>query len=191
MYRTHVKLRMSITVNHQVITASHIISRRWRQDDYHKLLSILPNLHPRVDGWVYVDGKQYYHLNAASRPSRLITSGNINEWRDNVYFNEHYIDFATNMDDVISIEVDGQWIDSGHLLNVTNNSPRVLTLPKPDGVDGICRLQLGYDAWYTVKDGIVRTHDGGLWVKSCNPTNAAYSQEQLDKFMLEWSIISE
>ena len=87
--------------------------------------------------------------------------------------------------------MDGQWLDSSRFLNICGDSPRVFNIKRPDGCDGgICRLRLGYDAGYSIEQNRVVTHPSGLSVIDYKRTDAAMSQEEIDKWMLEYEIIS-
>ena len=87
--------------------------------------------------------------------------------------------------------MDGQWIDSGRVLNICGDSPRVFNIKRPDGWEGcICRLRLEYDAGYGIEQNRVITYPSGLRVVGCKKTDAAMSQEEIDKWMLEYEIIS-
>ena len=125
-------------------------------------------------------------------PTRLLVSGNINEWKKSLYYNVQYCRIVEDSaDDSMNIEMDGQWLDSSRLLNICGDSPRVFTIKRPDGCDGcICRLQLEYDAGYSIEQNRVITHPSGLSVVDCKRTYTAMSQEEIDKWMLEYEIIS-
>lgn len=95
-----------------------------------------------------------------------------------------------NVADSMNIEMDGQWLDSSRFLNICGDSPRVFTIKRPDGCDGcICRLRLEYDAGYSIEQNQVIMHPNGLNVVDCKKTDAAMSQEEIDKWMLEYDII--
>ena len=125
-------------------------------------------------------------------PTMLLVSGNINEWKKSLYYNVQYCRIVEdNAVDSMSIEMDGQWIDSGRFLNICSDSPRVFNIKRPDDCeDCICRLRLEYDAGYSVEQNRVITHPSGLRVVNYKRTDAAMSQEEIDKWMLEYEIIS-
>ena len=124
--------------------------------------------------------------------TRLLVSGNINEWKKTLYYNVQYCRIIEdNADYSMNIEMDGQWIDSGRFLNICGDSPRVFTINRPDGCEGyICRLQLEYDAGYNIEQNRVITHPSYLSMVNCKRTDVAMSQEEIDKWMLEYGIIS-
>ena len=126
-------------------------------------------------------------------PTRLLVSGNINEWKKSLYYNVQYCRIVEDSAaDSMNIEMDGQWLDSSQFLNICGDSPRVFNIKRPDGCDScICRLRLEYDAGYSIEQNRVVTYPSGLSVVNYKRTDAAMSQEEIDKWMLEWSIVNE
>lgn len=131
-------------------------------------------------------------MKKSNTPTRLLVSGNINEWKKSLYYNVQYCRIVEdNAADSMNIEMDGQWVDSSRFLNICGDSPRVFNIKRPDGCGGcICRLQLEYDAGYTIEQNRVITYPSGLRVVDCKRTDEAISQEEIDKWMLEYDIIS-
>ena len=131
-------------------------------------------------------------MKKSDMPTRLLVSGNINEWKKSLYYNVQYCRIVEdNAADSMNTEMDGQWLDSGRFLNICGDSPRVFTIKRPDdGVGCICRLRLEYDAGYSIGQNRVITHPSGLSVVDCKRTDVAMSQEEIDKWMLEYEIIS-
>lgn len=125
-------------------------------------------------------------------PTRLLVSGNINEWEKSLYYNVQYCRMVEdNAPDSMNIEMDGQWIDSSRFLNICGDSPRVFNIKRPDGCKGcICRLQLEYDAGYSIEQNRVIMNPSCLRVVDCKITDVSMSQEEIDKWMLEYDIIS-
>ena len=65
-------------------------------------------------------------------------------------------------------------------------------IKRTDSCEGcICRLRLEYDAGYSIEQNRVITHPSGLRVVDCKRTDAVMSKEEIDKWMLEWSIVNE
>ena len=192
LYQTHMKARFSIITNNQYITMSQTISRKWNEAQIKQWLDMMPYIHPRIDSYVYVKNQRYYTMKKLDIPTMLLASGNINEWKKSLYFNVQYCRMADdNAADSMSIEMDGQWVDSSRFLNICGDSPRVFSIQRPDGCDSrICRLRLDYDAGYGIEQNRVITHEGGLSIADCKLTDAAMSQEEIDKWMLEYEIIS-
>ena len=192
LYQTHMKARFSIITNNQCLTMSQTISRKWNEAQIKQWLDMMPYIHPRIDGYVYVKNQCYYTMKKSDTPTRLLVSGNINEWKKSLYFNVQYCRIADdNAADSMSIEMDGQWVDSSRFLNICGDSPRVFSIQRPDGCDDrICRLRLNYDAGYSIEQNRVITHESGLSIVDCKGTDVAMSQEEIDKWMLEYEIIS-
>ena len=190
VYQTHMRWRFSMDVNNQTIQFTHTVSRRWASKQYAAMSAMIPHLHPRIDGVVLKNGiERVYTMSSSSDDTRLMVTGNINIWRDNVCYNAQYVDFSANNIDIISIEVEGQWIDNSHFLNICADSPRIFSLPKRG--QGLCRLKLEHDTGATVRGDTVTTHDNGLIIRQCQELGSAMSREEIDKAMLEWSIINE
>ena len=171
---------------------SQTLSRKWNDAQIKSWLNMAQYIHPRVDSYIYVKNKHYYTMKKSDMPTRLLVSGNINEWKKSLYCNVQYCRIVEdNAADSINIEMDGQWLDSSRFLNICGDSPRVFNIKRPDGCEGcICRLRLEYDAGYSIEQNRVITHPSGLSVVDCKRTDAAMSQEEIDKWMLEYDIIS-
>ena len=171
---------------------SQTLSRKWNEAQIKSWLNMAQYIHPRIDSYIYVKNKHYYTMKKSDIPTRLLVSGNINEWKKSLYYNLQYCRIVEdNAEDSINIEMDGQWLDSSRFLNICGDSPRVFNIKRPDGCEGcICRLQLEYDAGYSIEQNRVITHPSGLRVVDCKRTDAAMSQEEIDKWMLEYDIIS-
>jgi hypothetical protein len=186
------KAKFSVIANNQCLTMSQTLSRKWNEAQIKSWLNMAQYIHPRIDSYIYVKNKHYYTMKKSDMPTRLLVSGNINEWKKSLYYNVQYCRIVEdNADDSMNIEMDGQWLDSSRFLNICGDSPRVFNIKRPDGCDGcICRLQLEYDAGYSIEQNRVITHPSGLSVVDCKRIDAAMSQEEIDKWMLEYDIIS-
>lgn len=192
LYQTHMKAKFSVITNNQCLTMSQTLSRKWNEGQIKSWLNMAQYIHPRIDSYIYVKNKHYYTMKKSDIPTRLLVSGNINEWKKSLYYNVQYCRIVEdNAADSMNIEMDGQWLDSSRFLNICGDSPRVFNIKRPDGCDGcICRLRLEYDAGYSIEQNRVVTHPSGLNVVDCKRTDAAISQEEIDKWMLEYEIIS-
>lgn len=193
LFKTHMRIKLSLAITSaNIITCQQTISRKWGAQQIQSWLDMIPALHPRIDGYVYVNNSHYYTMKKSDISARLLVSGNINEWKKSLYFNVQYCRIADdNAADSMSIEMDGQWVDSSRFLNICSDSPRVFSIQRPDGCDDrICRLRLNYDAGYSIEQNRVITHESGLSIVDCKGTDVAMSQEEIDKWMLEYEIIS-
>lgn len=191
-YATHAKIRMALDVNDQTITIQQTVSRKWASDQLAALDRTIPYLHPRIKGMVTKNGKEpVYTMLPSVQPTRLMVSGNINEWHGNIYFNGQYINLCTNMADSISIEVDGQWVDNERLINVCGDWPREFLIPAPRGYERrVYRLNLIYSGGYIAHDGVVDISDYGLQVADCQPLDEYIDDEQMKKILLELEIMA-
>ena len=191
-YATHAKIRMALDVNGQTITIQQTISRKWASDRLAVLDRTIPYLHPQIKGMVTKNGKEpIYTMSPSDQPTRLMVSGNINEWHGNIYFNGQYMRVVANMADSISIEVDGQWADNDRLINVCSDWPREFHIPAPSGYEQrVYRLNLVYSGGYIAHDGVVDISDYGLQVVDCKPLDEYIEDEQMNKILLELEIMA-
>lgn len=191
-YATHAKIRMALDINGQTITIQQTISRKWAPDQLAALDHTIPYLHPQIKGMVTKNGKEpIYTMSPSVQPTRLMVSGNINEWHGNIYFNGQYMRVVTNMADSISIEVDGQWVDNNRLINVCGDWPREFHMPSPISYEQRAyRLNLSYNAGYTVCDNVVSNQPYGLSILSCQPLDEYIDDEQMKKILLELEIMA-
>ena len=138
------------------------------------------------------NGKEpVYAMPPSVQPTRLMVSGNINEWNGNIYFNGQYMRIVANMDDSISMEVDGQWVDNERLINVCGDWPREFHIPAPNGYEQrVYRLSLIYSGGYIAHDGVVDISDYGLQVVACQPLDEYIDDEQMKKILLELEIMA-
>lgn len=172
---------------------SQTLSRKWNEAQIKSWLAMAQYIHPRIDSYIYVKNKHYYTMKKSDTPTRLLVSGNINEWKKSLYYNVQYCRIVEdNAADSITIEMDGQWLDSSRFLNICGDLFRVFNIKRPDGCEGcIYRLRLEYDAGYSIEQNRVITHLSGLRAIDCKRTDTAMSQEEIDKWILEWSIVNE
>ena len=191
-YATHAKIRMALDVNGQTITIQQTISRKWASDRLAVLDRTIPYLHPQIKGMVTKNGKEpIYTMSPSDQPTRLMVSGNINEWHGNIYFNGQYMRVVANMADSISIEVDGQWADNDRLINVCSDWPREFHIPAPSGYEQrVYRLNLIYSGGYIAHGGVVDIADYGLQVVACQPLDEYIEDEQMNKILLELEIMA-
>lgn len=192
-YRTNIKIRLSLEVNYQVITMQQTISRKWNDEQYQELCRIIPCLHPRIDGVVTKgDHEWIYAMPQSDNPTRLMVSGNINEWHGRIYFNAQYIRIEPRAPDSMTIELDGQWVDNKRLVNVIGDYPRAFSLDAPVGYERrVYRLQLGYSAGYVEQDGVIDDAPYGLQMLSCQPLDEYIDDEQTKKILLELEIMED
>lgn len=194
LFPTHLRVRLSINVNNQTITIQQTINRRWNKKQYDELCNMIHLFRPKINGYVLKNGvEKIYTIKSNSNPSRLLISGNVNEWRNNIYFNGQYIRFEPNGHDFLSIEIDGQWIDNNRLLNVLNDSPVVFHFRENTNManDGIYRINFTYNSGYNVCDDVVSTNKDGLIIESCKYISPPMEKEKIDKLMLEYEIIKD
>lgn len=192
LYATHAKIRLSLDVNNQTITIQQTISRKWAKQQYNELCSLIPQLSPKTKGIVSKNGKeQIYTMQPSNQPTRLMISGNINEWHSNIYFNGQYMRIVdANMADNISIEVDGQWVNNNRLINICGDWAREFHISAPPGYEQrLYRLKLIYNAGYSVQNGVVNISSYGLSISSYKPLYEYIDDELMKKILLELEIM--
>nr|DAH17037.1 MAG TPA: hypothetical protein [Caudoviricetes sp.] len=191
-YSTHAKIRMALNVNGQTITIQQTISRKWSPSQLDALDRTIPYLHPQIKGIVTKNGKEpIYTMLPSVQPTRLIVSGNINEWHDNIYFNGQYMRIVANMADSISIELDGQWANKDRLINICGDWPREFHIPAPSSYEQrVYRLNLIYSGGHIAHDGVVDIADYGLQVVDCKSLDKYIDDEQMKKILLELEIMA-
>ena len=169
------------------------ISRKWNAEQYQELCRTIPCLHPHIDGIVNKgEHEQIYTMPQADNPTRLMVSGNINEWRGRIYFNAQYIRPEPRAPDGMTIELDGQWVDNKRLVNVIGDYPRAFSLDAPVSYERrVYRLRLSYSAGYVEHDGVIDDAPYGLEMLSCQPLDEYISDEQMKKILLELEIMEE
>lgn len=194
-FPTHIKIKFTINTNNQTITCSQVISHKYNKATYDYICSIIPKIHTQISSFVYVNNKKYYEMPRSNKPTRILSSGYINEYKNYIYFNSQYIsiDFGANTKDNISIEVEGLWVDKNRFLNTTNNSPKVFHIDKPAKAEigRIYTLNLGYNAGYKIVGDVVEETEYGLYIKGAHDMNKIMKQEEIDKWLLEYEIISD
>lgn len=194
IFRTHIKIKLSVSANHQFFTVSQTIYNKWSKTKCDEILAIAPKLRPKFDGMVYAEGREYYRINKSDKPSRLFISGNITPWGNNIYYNMAFFRLSNDNNDAMSIELEGQWMDGNNFLNVVDDSPRVFEINKPKQckIGQIYKLNIAFNQGYMIQDGVVKS------LEKCDKFNVNYiekcdkaiSKEQQDKLMLEQEIIS-
>lgn len=192
-YATHIKICMALDVNGQIITVQQTISRKWVPDQIAALDRSIPCLHPCIDGVVTKgEHERIYTMPQADSPTRLMVSGNINEWHGRIYFNAQYIRPEPRAPDSMTIELDGQWVDNKRLVNVIGDYPRAFSLDAPVGYERrVYRLRLDYSAGYVERDGVVDDAPYGLQMLSCQSLDEYIGNEQIKKILLELEIMEE
>lgn len=191
-YATHTKIRMALDVNGQTITIQQTISRKWAKEQYATLGELIPYLHPKIKGTVTKNGiEPIYTMEPSDSITQFMISGNINEWKGNIYFNAQAIRAVdANVAHGLSIEIDGQWVDNQRLINICGDWPRQFSIPAPSGYEQrIYRLGLIYNGGYLAHDGVVDISDYGLQVVDCQPLDEYIDDGQMKKIMLELEII--
>lgn len=194
LFRSHIKAKLSIDLQGYNITCYTTISRRFNNEWYQEFESLLSRLAPKQDGWVYVNGEQYYNIDSCAQPSCLFLSGNISSSSDMIFFNFEYCKiFDEKLSPYISIEIEGQFVGKDKFLNIISDSPRIFNLKCPNqAIDRkIYKTWIRYNPSYRIQDDTIYPVDiSKLTLKRIEQTNKQITDEQLQDYLLEWKIIN-
>lgn len=195
LFRSHIKAKLSIDLQHHNITCYATISRRFNNEWYQEFESLLSRLVPKQDGWVYVNGEQYYKMDSYTQPSCLFLSGNISSSGDMMFFNFEYCKILDEkLSPSVSIEIEGQFVDKDKFLNIISDSPRIFNLKRPNqAIDGkIYKAWLRYNSSYRIQDDTIYPVDiNKITLSRIEQTNKQIPDEQLQDYILEWKIIND
>lgn len=194
LFRSHIKAKLSIDLQGHNITCYATISRRFNKEWYHEFETMLSRLEPKQDGWVYVNGEQYYRMDSYTQPSCLFLSGNISSSGDMIFFNFEYCKMLDEqLAPYVSIEIEGQFVDKDRFLNIISDSPRIFNIkrPKKANEDKIYKAWIQYHPSYTIQDDIVYPVEvDRLTLAKIESTDKQITDEQLQNYLLEWKIIN-
>ena len=194
LFRSHIKAKLSIDLQDNNITCYATISRRFNKEWHHEFEVLLSYLVPKQDGWVYVNGEQYYKMDSCAQPSCLFLSGNISSSVDIIFFNFEYCKILDEqLAPYVSIEIEGQFVDKDRFLNIISDSPRIFNLNRPNqAIDGkIYKAWLKYNPSYRIQDDTIYPVDiNKLTLSRIEQTNKQIPDEQLQDYLLEWKIIN-
>lgn len=194
LFRSHIKAKLAIDLHSYIVTCYATISRRFNNEWYQEFEFLLSHLVPKQNGWVYVNGEQYYKIDSCTQPSCLFLSGNISSSSDMIFFNFEYCKILDEkLSPFVSIEIEGQFVDKDKFLNIISDSPRIFNLKRPNqAIDGkIYKAWLRYNPSYKIQDDIIYPVDiNKLTLERIEQTNKQIPDEQLQDYLLEWKIIN-
>lgn len=191
LFKTHMRIKLSIAITPtNIIACQQTISRKWGAAQIQSWLDMAANLHPRIDSHIYVNNQHYYCIYSSQSPTRLLISGNINEYKKSIYFNMQYCRIEPNSSRCgLSIELDGQWVDSSRFVNLTGEWARLFHIPAIDGYENrLYRLKLDYSNGAVVNGDTVRAESYGLKIVVCTTLDEYISDEQMKNILLELEI---
>ena len=194
IFRTHIKIKLSVSTNHQFFTVSQTIYNKWSKTKCDEILAIAPKLRPKFDGMVYAEGREYYRINKSDKPSRLFISGNITPWGNNIYYNMAFFRLSNDDNDAMSIELEGQWINKKEFINVVSDSPRLfnINIPQKTKENQIYKLMLSYNPECKISDSIVFSLDvqDKFTIQSIEERDKKIEEDMMEKLMLEYEIMN-
>ena len=191
LFKTHMRIKLSLAITPtNIITCQQTISRKWGEQQIHSWLDMMPVLHPRIDGYIYANNQHYYTMKKSDTPTRLLVSGNVNEYKKSLYYNMQYCRIEPNSSRCgLNIEIDGQWVDNERFVNLTGEWARLFHIPAIAGYEKrLYRLKLDYSNGAVVDGDIVKVEPYGLKMMSCTALNEYISDEQMKNIMLELEI---
>ena len=186
-----IKLSIAITPTN-IITCQQTISRKWGAQQIQSWLDMILTMHPRIDGYVYVNNSHYYTIKKSNTPTMLLVSGNVNEYKKSLYYNMQYCrtepDVKANRCG-LSIEIDGQWVDNERFVNLTGEWARLFHIDAPSAYEKrLYRLKLDYSNGAVVDGDMVKVEPYGLKMVGCAPLNEYIDDEQMKNIILELEI---
>lgn len=191
LFKTHIKIRLSIAIDKtKIITCQQTISKKW--DGVKSWYGIIPLLHPRIDGYVYVNNQRYYTMKKLSSTTKLLVSGNVNEYKKSLYYNMQYCRIEQdNAQSGLSIEIDGQWIDNERMVNLSGEWARLFNVAAPLNYEKrLYRLKLDYCNGAICDGDKVEFAPYGLQVIDYRPLDEYIDDEQMKNIMLEIEVTS-
>lgn len=191
LFKTHMRIKLSIAITPtNIITCQQTISRKWGAAQIQSWLDMIPALHPRINGYVYANNQHYYTMKKSDAPTRLLVSGNVNEYKKSLYYNMQYCRIGPNSSRCgLSIELDGQWVDNERFINLTGEWARMFHIPAIDGYENrLYRLKLDYSNGAVVDGDMVKVEPYGLKMVDYRPLDEYISDEQMKNIMLELEI---
>ena len=193
LFKTHMRIKLSIAITPtNIITCQQTISRKWGAQQIQAWLDMIPVLHPRIDGYVYANNSHYYTMKKSDAPTKLLVSGNVNEYKKSLYYNMQYcrIEPITSRCG-LSIEIDGQWVDNERFVNLTGEWARLFHIDAPSAYEKrLYRLKLDCSNGAAVDGDTVRVEPYGLKMVSCVPLDEYIDDEQMKNILLEIEITS-
>jgi len=193
LFKTHMRIKLSLAITSaNIITCQQTISRKWGAQQIQSWLDMIPALHPRIDGYVYVKNQRYYTMKKSDTPTRLLVSGNVNEYKKALYYNMQYCRTEPAASRCgLSIEMDGQWVDNEKFVNLTGEWARLFHIPAIDGYEKrLYRLKLDYGNGAVADGDVVKVEPYGLKMVGCAPLNEYIDDEQMKNILLEIEITS-
>ena len=186
LFPKYFKIIFTLEINRQTITFRHIGFNT-------KPLQFLTQLHPKVDGFVFLNGNdKYYTLTKANIPTYIFVSGNIFCNKNNdVFFNAESFSVVNCTQEYLDIEIDGVFISHNKFMNIINDMPIVLNLRSDFNVNNyVLRVNLSYVTDYIHERNIIKPlyNIEKFSVKSISKTNQILSDKQIKDYILEWEI---
>ena len=193
LYPTHIKAKLALDINGASLTCYARISRKFNGESYADITGLLDHLHPKVDGYVWVNDSIYYQLDEANgAPTQLMISGNISPNDAVLFFNFAYCKICQSQTSKLTIDICGQFINDQQLLNIVSDNPRVFNIERPEGVsqDALYNCEVTYNYPWIKCDGTIKCNDAPLLqVTNAVQQSGHLTRQEIDGYMMEWNML--
>lgn len=196
LFPSHIKARFNVEIDNNEITIYYSINKKFHQDKYKEFISLIPKLHPTIQGYVWNGKEKYYCISSDNLldnlTNKLFISGNVLERNGNVYFNGEYIKI-TKLKNDFSFSFEGIIIDENHILNVVNDSPRIFNIKtKLHSSEKVYNFSVNYNFGYIIEENHVLKNEKNenFILLNKKKTNKILNKENISNYLLEWEIIN-
>ena len=196
LFPSHIKAKFNIEINNNEITIYYSINKKFHQEKYKEFISLIPKLHPTIQGYVWNGKEKYYCISSNNlledSTNKLFISGNVLERNGNVYFNGEYIKI-TKLKNDFSFSFEGIVIDENHILNVVNDSPRIFNInTKIHSSEKVYNFSANYNFGYKIEKNYVLKNEKETNFILLNKkiTTKSIDKKDISNYLLEWEIIN-
>lgn len=191
IYPTRLTAKLAINYSTYCIVCYYNLSKKYHRKEYNDFITMMPNLHPEINGYVYANSDKYYVLKSSNEPTRLFISGNLSSTKDRIFFNAGYCGLTNNMNDSLQIQMQGAFLSNNRFITVVSDNPLVFNI---DGKEvknhPIMQIDLVYNDQYTVKNNVILSNKiDKLKMKSIYKTDKYLSDEQIKQWLNEIEIM--
>lgn len=191
LFPTHARCKMTVKILDNLLTIYYSVNRKYHEEEYVSLKNMIPNLHPKSEGYVWVNGEKYYEL--SSGETWVFCSGNMNEKYDRLFYSAEYLALAKTREVGLNISMQGIWTKYG-FMNVLSDSPRIFKFSnkqKPSQdiytiyLENVIREKCDKDTIETLEKC------DNLRIKNIEKCDKILEEKDIDNWLLEWEIMNE
>lgn len=191
LFPTHARCKMTIKILDNLLTIYYSVNRKYHEEAYDNLKNMIPNLHPKSNGYVWVNGEKYYEL--SSGETWVFCSGNMNEKYDRLFYSAEYLTLAKTREAGLNIFMQGIWTKYG-FMNVLSDSPRIFRFSN--------RQKSSQDIYTIYLENVVKEKCDrdtietlekcdNLCIKNIEKCDKILKEKDIDNWLLEWEIMNE